>query len=37
VKREFLKVDEQEHNVRSAVAKMEGGFIRRIAEFHNGR
>jgi F-type H+-transporting ATPase subunit epsilon len=32
VKREFLNVDEQEKSVRSALAKMETGFIRRFAE-----
>jgi F-type H+-transporting ATPase subunit epsilon len=37
VKREFLKVDEQEKDVRAAVARMEGGLIRRIAEFQHGR
>ena len=33
VKREFLTFDEQEKSVRSAVAKMESGFIGRFAEF----
>jgi F-type H+-transporting ATPase subunit epsilon len=37
VKREFLKVDGQERDVRAAVARMEGGFVRRIAEFQHGR
>ena len=37
VKREFLTVDEQERNVRAATARMEGGFVRRIAEFEHGR
>jgi F-type H+-transporting ATPase subunit epsilon len=37
VKREFLAVDEQERNVRSAIARMEGGFIRRVAEFQHER
>src|ERR1019366_8892792 len=32
VKREFLNVDEQEKNVRSVLAKMETGFIRRLME-----
>lgn len=32
VKREFLNVDEQEKSVRSALAKMETGFIRRFVE-----
>jgi F-type H+-transporting ATPase subunit epsilon len=33
VKRQFLVLDEQERKVRAAVAKMEGGLIRRLAEF----
>jgi F-type H+-transporting ATPase subunit epsilon len=37
VKREFLKVDGEERDVRAAVARMEGGFVRRIAEFQHGR
>jgi len=37
VKREFLTLDEQERNVRAATDKMEGGFIRRVAEFQHGR
>jgi F-type H+-transporting ATPase subunit epsilon len=37
VKSEFLKVDEQEKDVRAAVARMEGGFVRRIAEIKHGR
>jgi F-type H+-transporting ATPase subunit epsilon len=37
VKREFLKIDEQERDVRAAVARMEGGMVRRVAEFHHGR
>ena len=35
VKREFLTLDEQEQSVRSVMAKMESGFIRRLAEFHH--
>jgi F-type H+-transporting ATPase subunit epsilon len=35
VKQEFLKVDEQEKSVRSVLAKMEGGFIRRFMEFQH--
>ena len=35
VEREFLSLDEQEQSVRSALAKMESGFIRRLAEFHH--
>jgi F-type H+-transporting ATPase subunit epsilon len=37
VRREFLKVDETERGVRVAVAKLEGGFIRRLAEFQHAR
>ena len=33
VKQEFLNLDEQEKNVRSVLAKMESGFIRRLMEF----
>ena len=35
VERDFLKLDEQERNVRSAVAKMESGLMGRLAEFEN--
>jgi F-type H+-transporting ATPase subunit epsilon len=35
VEREFLNLNEREQNVRSVMAKMESGFIRRIAEFHH--
>jgi F-type H+-transporting ATPase subunit epsilon len=35
VKREFLKVDEQESNVRSVLAKMETGLIRHLMELHH--
>ncbi len=35
VEREFLTLDEQEQKVRSVLAKMESGFIRRLAEFHH--
>jgi len=37
VKREFLTLNEHERNVRDAIAKMEGGFISRFAEFQHGR
>jgi F-type H+-transporting ATPase subunit epsilon len=37
VEREFLKLDERERNVRTAVAKMEGGLMGRLAEFENDR
>jgi F-type H+-transporting ATPase subunit epsilon len=35
VTREFLNVDEQERSVRSELAKMESGFIRRFMEFQH--
>ena len=35
VEREFLTLDEQEKNVRSVVAKMEGDLIRRMATLHD--
>ena len=35
VEREFLNLDEREQGVRSVLAKMESGFIRRLAEFHH--
>jgi len=36
VEREFLTLDEHEQSVRSVMAKMESGFIRRLAEFQHG-
>ncbi|CAN5278621.1 F0F1 ATP synthase subunit epsilon [soil metagenome] len=36
VKKEFLTVDEQEKTVRSVLARMESGFIRRLKEFQHG-
>jgi F-type H+-transporting ATPase subunit epsilon len=35
VKREFLTLDENERNIRSVMAKLESGFVRRLAEFHH--
>ena len=35
VKEEFLTQDEREQSVRSMMAKMESGFIRRLSEFHH--
>ena len=35
VEREFLNLDEREHTVRSVLAKIEIGFIRRLVEFHH--
>jgi F-type H+-transporting ATPase subunit epsilon len=37
VARDFLKLDEQERNVRNAVAKMESGLVERLAEFEYDR
>jgi F-type H+-transporting ATPase subunit epsilon len=34
VNREFLHLDEQEKKVRSVLAKLESGFIRRFTELH---
>lgn len=36
VKKEFLTLDEKEQNMRSIVAKLESGLIRRLVEFQNG-
>ena len=35
VEQEFLNLDEQEQSVRSVLARMESGFIRRMVSFHN--
>jgi F-type H+-transporting ATPase subunit epsilon len=35
VEKEFLTLDEHEQSVRSVMARMESGFIRRMASFHN--
>ena len=35
VEREFLNLNEREQSVRSVMAKMESGFIRRLSEFHH--
>ena len=35
VEREFLSLNERDESVRSVMAKMESGFIRRLAEFHH--
>ena len=35
VDREFLNLNQREQNVRSVMAKLESGFIRRLAEFHH--
>jgi F-type H+-transporting ATPase subunit epsilon len=36
VEKEFLSLDEREKNIHSVLAKMESGFIRRLAEFKHG-
>jgi F-type H+-transporting ATPase subunit epsilon len=35
VEREFLMLDEREQSARSVMAKIESGFIRRLAGFHH--
>ena len=35
VEKEFLTVDEQEQSVRTVMAKLESGFLRRFAAFQN--
>jgi F-type H+-transporting ATPase subunit epsilon len=35
VEQEFLNLNEREQSVRSVMAKMESGFIRRLGEFHH--
>ena len=35
VEQEFLTLDEQEQSVRSVMAKLETGFLRRFAEFQH--
>ncbi len=35
VERDFVNLDERQKTVRSAVAKLESGLIRRFAEFHH--
>ena len=34
VEREFVDLDESEKQVRSVLARLESGFMRRLAEFH---
>jgi F-type H+-transporting ATPase subunit epsilon len=36
VEQQFLKLDERETSVRSALAQLESGFIRRFVEFQHG-
>ncbi len=35
VEQEFLTLDEHEQSMRSVLARMESGFIRRLARFHH--
>jgi len=35
VEREFVHLNQREQSVRSVMAKMESGFIRRLAKFHH--
>ncbi|MBU1424970.1 MAG: F0F1 ATP synthase subunit epsilon [Gammaproteobacteria bacterium] len=35
VEQEYLNLDDQEKKVRSVLARLESGFIRRFAEFHH--
>lgn len=35
VEKEFLTLDENERSMRSVMAKLETGFLRRLATFHN--
>lgn len=35
VEQEFLNLNDQEQSVRSVLAKLESGFLRRLAEFHH--
>jgi F-type H+-transporting ATPase subunit epsilon len=35
VEQDFLTLNEQEQSVRSVIARMESGFITRLAKFHN--
>ena len=37
VEQQFMNLDEQEQKVRSALAKLESGFIRRFTAFQHGR
>jgi F-type H+-transporting ATPase subunit epsilon len=35
VEKAFLKLDEREQSVRTVMAKLESGFIRRLVQFHH--
>ncbi len=36
VEREFVDIDEDEKQMRSVLARLESGFLRRFAEYHRG-
>ncbi len=36
VEREFVNIDEEEKQMRSVLARLESGFLRRFAEYHRG-
>ncbi len=36
VEREFVDIDEDERQMRSVLARLESGFLRRFAEYHRG-
>lgn len=36
VEREFVNIDDEEKQIRSVLAKLESGFLRRFAEYHRG-
>jgi len=36
VKDDFIKIDARENEIRTTLAKLESGFVRRFMEFHHG-
>ena len=36
VEREFVNIDDEEKQMRSVLARLESGFLRRFAEYHRG-
>lgn len=36
VEREFVNIDDEEKQMRSVLARLESGFLRRLAEYHRG-
>ena len=36
VEREFVSIDDEEKQLRSVLARLESGFLRRFAEYHRG-